>query len=283
MSQTWYPLAKKDEFPNAGGFVTGPWRGVLHTTEGNSYAGARAAYGKGVAPHFTVSFEGGRFQCWQHVPLDKASRALQNAPGGVETNRLRCIQIEIVARAATAHTLDRQYLNGIGKLMRWIESNTEIKRTGAEFHKDGEGYILASLTSPIRMKPVAWNQFNGWCGHQHVPENSHWDPGKIDINYLLSVETGVRPMIDPPLDMHRVVAIRRDMYTNGVYILQEDGAVFAWEGAQYFGGANGKPYFGDRKAARLLWPAEFTAETGQPSPYKYHIQATDGAYYGYPE
>lgn len=285
MSETWYPLAKKDPFQDAGGFIEGySWRGVLHTTEGTSYAGARSAYAQGKAPHFTASFEGGRFQCWQHIPLNKAARALANPPGGIETNRARCIQIELVAKAASSGTLQREYLNGIGRLMRWIESNTQIKRTALTFHSGTEGITLATVTSPIRLKPREWITFNGWCGHQHVPENAHWDPGAIDIDYLLKFETGVRPMIDPPLDINNMVAARRDIYTNGFYLLQEDGAVFTFEGAVYYGGTNGKPYFGDRKAARLVWPEEFMKETGQTQdPYKYHIQATDGAYYGYPE
>ena len=32
-----------------------------------------------------------------------------------------------------------------------------------------------------------WNDFDGWCGHQHVPENEHWDPGKLDIGRLLRI------------------------------------------------------------------------------------------------
>ena len=286
MSQVWYPLAKKDEFPNAGGMIESPWRGVLHSTEGKSYAGARAAYTKGVAPHFTVSFEGDKFQCWQHMPIDRAAKALEHPAGTVDTNRLRCIQIEIVAYAGQIRTLKREYLSGIGKLMRWCEANTGIKRTALDFHSDREGIVLATKSSPVRLSVTDWKNFSGWCGHQHVPVNAHWDPGDIDIDYLMSVDIGVKPMIDPPLDMHRVVAIRKDPYTpNGVYILQEDGAVFAWEGAVYYGGANGQPWWTDaagRKAARLVWPEEFTKETGQPSPYKYHIQATSGEWYGLP-
>lgn len=286
MSENWYPLAKQDQMKDAGGFVDGyQWKGVLHTTEGDSYAGARAAYLKGVAPHFTVSFEGGKFQVWQHIPLSKAARALAHPAGTPETNRGRCIQIEIVARAATANTLDRQYLNGIGRLMRWIESNTGISRSALDFRSDKEGIVLARDTSPIRLSAQNWVNFNGWCGHQHVPFNDHWDPGDIDINYLMSVEVGVKPMIDPPLDIHHMVAARRDIYTDGFYLLQEDGAVFAWEGAVFYGGVNGKPYFGDRKAAALVWPNEYKQETGHdPDPhYRYFVQATDGAYYGAPE
>jgi hypothetical protein len=37
------------------------------------------------------------------------------------------------------------------------------------------------------MSDDEWNAFNGWCGHQHVPENSHWDPGKLNIDHLTRI------------------------------------------------------------------------------------------------
>jgi hypothetical protein len=287
MTATWCPWAQQDKFQDAGGFYDSPWRGVLHTTEGDTYAAARSAYGAGVAPHFTVSFEGGTFRAWQHISLDRAARALMHPQGTVETNRLRCIQIEIVAHAASSGTLQHQYLDGIGKLMRWIESNTGIpRRAGVQFHGSGEGITLAVTNSPIRLSPGDWSSFSGWCGHQHVPVNDHWDPGAIDINYLLGVEVGVKPMIDPPLDMHQVVSVRGDKYTDrGVYVLQEDGAVFAFDGAVYYKGANGESFFANRKAAALLWPeeaAQIHPEMGNFANYKYVIQDTANELYGRP-
>jgi peptidoglycan hydrolase-like protein with peptidoglycan-binding domain len=32
-----------------------------------------------------------------------------------------------------------------------------------------------------------WTKFNGICGHQHVPGNSHWDPGAMDIKGLVAL------------------------------------------------------------------------------------------------
>src|SRR5687767_1601043 len=98
MAELWYPAAKADEMANAGEFIVGPpARGVLHTTEGSHYDGARGEYlRKRIAPHFTVD---GR-DVYQHVPLDRAARALENRDGGVQTNLWSAIQIEVVARAA---------------------------------------------------------------------------------------------------------------------------------------------------------------------------------------
>ena len=274
MTELWYPHAKKEELENSGPFLTTSWRGVLHTTEGSSYAGALAAYkANRSAPHFTVSFEGGVFRCWQHVPIDRAARALKNTFGGVETNRTRCIQIEIVGRAATSGSLPPAYLDGIGRLMRWVEYQTGLPRTGpgrAFAHKYGQ--------SGLRFTFAEWKTFSGWCGHCHVPENTHWDPGTIDITALLQVSIGVKPMYDPPLPV-KIVAIRKDPYTpEGVYIIGQDGAVFAELGAVFYGGVNGMPAFVGRLAADIIFPGHPLFIPG----YKYMIVATSGEVYGCP-
>jgi hypothetical protein len=285
MAELWYPTAIRDPMRDSGGFLSDyQWRGVLHTTEGSTYAGARAAYLAGKAPHFTVSFERGAFQVWQHIPLNKSARALAHPRDTVETNRARCIQIEIVASAARAGALQCEYLDGIGRLMRWIESNTGISRSALDFKGDDEGIVLARDTSPIRLNPTAWKNFNGWCGHQHVPYNSHWDPGDIDIDYLMSVDVGVRPVIDPPLNIE-IVDARRDIYTDGFYLLGQDGAIFAFGGAVYYKGVNGQDFFRNSTAARLLFPDEANALSPAPAGwknYKYVVQSTEGALYGCP-
>lgn len=284
MNQTWYPAAIKDELPNSGNWmIASPWKGVLHTTEGDSYAGARQAYLAGVAPHFTVSFEGGRFKCWQHIPINRAARALQHPAGTVETNRARCVQIEIVAHAARAGTLQREYLDGLGRLMRWVENNTEMPRSALKFHGDDEGIVLARDTSPVRLSAHDWLEFTGWCGHQHVPVNSHWDPGLIDIDYLLSVDIGVKPMYDPPLPIN-LAATKKDPVNGGVWLADRNGAVFAVEGAQYFGGVNGEDFFRNKEVAQILTAAEAQALHPEVNwvQYKYVIQSTDGGLYGCP-
>ena len=65
--------------------------------------------------------------------------------------------------------------------MRWIESQAEIQRVSPVF-LGNEAYGNGSAT---RMSSNEWEEFNGWCGHQNVPENLHWDPGIIDIERLL--------------------------------------------------------------------------------------------------
>jgi hypothetical protein len=76
--------------------------------------------------------------------------------------------------------------------MRWAEAQTGIKSW--QYSKfvgegDGKGYNSSS-----RMSDDEWIAYNGWCGHQHVPGNFHWDPGKLDIGRLLRI---TRPGTSP--------------------------------------------------------------------------------------
>ncbi len=172
--EKWHPTARVDRFDDAGGFLAGPYRGILHTTEGKSYAGARSSYAANkVAPHFTIGAEG----LWQHVALDRAARALQNAPGGVQTNLLSSIQIEIIKFARDGWP--DQLTEAVRSLMIWIETQTGIRPVHPTFYGDDAGFTIATTSSRIRMNAATWNTFDGWCGHQHVPENGHWDPGKV--------------------------------------------------------------------------------------------------------
>lgn len=279
MTALWYPEAIKDEMKHSGTWLAStPWRGVLHTTEGSKYEGARAAYlKKNVAPHFTISYENKKIEVWQHIPLDRAARALVHKLGRAETNRTRCIQIEIVWGAARTQVMPNEYLDGIAKLMRWIEARTEIKPQAPAFYGEGAGWILAQEKAKQRFSDEVWLQFNGWCGHQHVPQNTHWDPGNINIQYLLTTDFGVKPMYDPALKIE-VAAACGDPEHGGAWLVQPDGAVFAFGGAVYYGGMNGHKDFTGRRVARIDPGRNFPDDPWRK--YKYVFTATSGERYG---
>jgi len=176
-------------------FVGGPFRGVLHTTEGSSYAGALGAYtASGNGPHFTVTFETGAFKVYQHVSLNQASTALMHPSNTIDTNRLSAIQIEIVGTAADAPSFSDAYLQGLAGLMRWVEEQTGIQRTAPRFEPYPQS---GGLNNGVRFSDAMWASFNGWCGHQHVPHNDHGDPGAINITALLVADqpqVQVKPM-----------------------------------------------------------------------------------------
>lgn len=195
MEGIWYPLAVPQLLPDAGGYLAGPARGVLHTTEGSTYAGAWGAYRQtGNNPHATVSYETSRFQVWQHLSFDRAASALIH-PAGVQTNRLSAIQIEIVGAAAKADRFPRGLLDGLRDMMRWIEEHTGIVPRSPQFLP----YPPSAGANGVRLDPAAWLTFDGWCGHMHVPGNDHGDPGAIDIGYLLA-RPAPAPALTPTYD-----------------------------------------------------------------------------------
>jgi hypothetical protein len=188
--ELWYPPADRSRrapFDGEWIYPNSAWKGLLHTTEGRSFAGAWSAYAsRGGYPHFTVSFEAGRFQCWQHVPLDRSATTLQNHPLW-KVNRDRVIQIEIVETAASEFSEPIAYLEGIRQLMIWIERQTGIKPVSSVQWKDYPASY--GINNGIRLGLDAWIRYNGWLGHQHAPGNDHGDPGLMNITYLLLRES----------------------------------------------------------------------------------------------
>jgi len=225
-----YPNARWDGIPGVGPFKGGPYRGVLHSTEGSSYAGARAAYLKSrVSPHFTIGTEG----CWQHVDLTQASSALVNIIGGVETNRLSAIQIEVIGFAAKPDWPD-QLVVAVRDLMIWIEDQTGIKPWAPTEWGGSDAY---GIHARYRMSPESWLRFDGWCGHQHVPENEHWDPGRMPIARLLERKVMTDTPNAPPVYKvnARVVAFEPTPTGKGYWIVTADGGVFTFGDAEYHG------------------------------------------------
>jgi hypothetical protein len=172
---------------DSGPFVSGPPRGVLHTTEGSSFAGARGAFVEHNSwPHFTITHEDGPVVIHQHLPVNVSGRSLEHRHGTVETNRQSAIQIEIVGFAAHSQDFPQSYLDGIARLMRWIELHAGVARTSSvQFVAPGHEQ---------RLSDDAWLNYAGWCGHQHVPHNDHNDPGAIPMAALLRIDAAVAPV-----------------------------------------------------------------------------------------
>ena len=187
-----------------GTYVSCPWRGVLHTTETT----VLPSYGGGaMAPHFTVVPDRATqtVRVYQHFDTGRSARALVDGPVDIRTNRARAIQIELTG------TCDRTYqqrypeavywpdapqwaLDGLAALMRWIESAHGVRRgsTSRPWLPYPRSYGTGTAA---RMTPAEWSGFDGWCGHQHIPDgNAHGDPGDLPIARLL----GIPPRVSPP-------------------------------------------------------------------------------------
>jgi hypothetical protein len=180
---------------------------VLHTTESSGwpdYAGGS------VAPNYTArpNFQTKRLEWRAHFPDEKSARALQNDAGGVETNTLNAVQVELIGTCDPKH---RFTWAGVGKAgvdyVFWPEAPgwalTAVAHFLVDQHKrHGLKFVAptflpfpaSSGASKVRFSFNQWHTFAGVCGHQHVPENDHGDPGNIDIKRILQM---AQSMITP--------------------------------------------------------------------------------------
>lgn len=175
---------------------------VLHTTETRGWP----SYSNGYWPQLTYQYGHG----WrQHLPLTRSGRALENHPGGVETNTLNVVQVELVG------TCDPSYHRKYGGLF-WPDppdgAVEELAAFLAFMHAEWGVHLSAPSQWPAypasygnrqgqRMSAAAWLGFYGVCGHMHVPENHHGDPGDIPIGRLLALAGGGRDPIQEENDM----------------------------------------------------------------------------------
>jgi hypothetical protein len=192
--EAWWSEATKLEFAsqNGGTYTGGPFRGVIHTTEIKTYVpSTKNYYGHFNPPHFTLVMEKGAAKFYQHFPITVAARALENRPKGVQTNRRSAIQIEIAWKAAEIAQLPSEMVVRMWDWMRWVEGETGIKRGNYPTFRGNESYGIFGVG---RMTNDEWDAFDGWCGHQHVPENAHWDPGKLDIDRLTRIKRPGTPI-----------------------------------------------------------------------------------------
>ncbi|MGW6745427.1 peptidoglycan-binding domain-containing protein [Streptomyces sp. NPDC055025] len=183
--------------------------GVIHTTEGTgwpSYDGGASAPTITAKPDFKAK----KLLYRQHFPIDKSARALVNAKGGTETNTLNAFQIELTGTcdpATHAKWTKAGYsyiywpaapdwaLRGLAELFAWLnkEHGIPLKST-VNFLP----YPKSSGSSGgQRLSAKAWQGYYGWLGHQHIPENSHGDPGNFPIDKVLAYAKGVTPPKPP--------------------------------------------------------------------------------------
>ena len=173
----------------SGDYYGGPWKVVLHTTE--TVGLPDYAEGK-TAPHLTYNPETRKWV--QHTSLLKAARALRNTPGGAQTNRDCALQVEIICysnkpladdswRRRWVGHLTQENLADIREFLNWTAENFGVvmKWPGKQ------AYSYAEANAPgFRMTSFEWDNWDGVCAHQHVPEgNTHWDTGALDWGVLL--------------------------------------------------------------------------------------------------
>lgn len=155
---------------DAGPFTGGGHKLIWHTTEGAGMdAMWRVLRDKDAAPHFLIDPGGGYAPVYQCIPLNMAARALEHPAGTPETNRANCIQVEIVDFAKNAKDWGHVIYRDLGALAALIDHRFNIRR----------GY--RPFTVPAKkVTPAGFVRATGHMGHSHVPNNSHWDPGRMN-------------------------------------------------------------------------------------------------------
>jgi len=219
------PIAEKKTYADNTGKVPrrsdAPSRIVIHTTETAGLPG----YGFGsVSPHFTIGVgdagslpreKKGKVRIWQHISLDRTASALLHKPGTIETNHMgaHCIQIECITYIG-----DQKDAGIVGNKGKFPKALTKALAGLVEEITSALGDININISpkrwsssgaygekAPQRLSEDEWEGFNGICGHEHVPNNRHWDPGAFDIDELMGYvgSTGPRradPAPDTPED-----------------------------------------------------------------------------------
>lgn len=172
---------------------------VWHSTEGTSLP----SYSGGAeAPNFTAKpdFAAKRLVWYQHFDFDVSSRALRNLSGGIQTNTLNACQVEIVGTCdpathkkwgSTPHLYTPELpdwaIRDLAAFAKWANSNHSVPLSSGLTFK---AYPSSYGNSSVRMSGTAWTNFKGHCGHQHVPENDHGDPGAFPMADILAVAKG---------------------------------------------------------------------------------------------
>ncbi|MFH8792186.1 LysM peptidoglycan-binding domain-containing protein [Streptomyces sp. NPDC017941] len=182
--------------------------GVIHTTEGRTVPSYRGGLD---APNFTAlpDIKSQRLRWYQHFDFDVSSRALVNLRGGVETNTLNAVQVELVgtcdernAKTWSGKRAGVDYLfwpdapdwalAELGRFVRWAHDRHGLPMqssvTWKPYQKGQAGGSYGS--NGVRLSHAAWTRYYGWLGHQHVPENAHGDPGDIDFARVLAHAEG---------------------------------------------------------------------------------------------
>jgi hypothetical protein len=175
---------------------------VWHSTEGTSLP---TYDGGSMAPNFTAvpNFTAKRLDWFQHFDFDVSSRALVHS-GAVATNTLNVCQVEIVgtcdpathlkwAQAGYQHLympeLPDWAIRDLGAFTKWAHDNHGVPlASGLAFKAYPASY---GTSNGVRMTNSQWLNFEGHCGHQHVPSgNVHGDPGAFPMAVILTAAKG---------------------------------------------------------------------------------------------
>jgi hypothetical protein len=160
---------------------------LLHTIEGSGgngdWEGGRATLdSKSFWPHFIVAKDrAGQLRIGQFLAMNVQGRACKN-PGNAGT-----IQVEIGGKAANPFTSQDWLAEPVRALFQAVRAvYPSIPNVAPKAFEGSNGGYGSGAKS--RIPASQWNAAAGLVGHQHAPNNDHWDPGAINPAVLLRVD-----------------------------------------------------------------------------------------------
>jgi len=159
---------------------------LLHTTEGGKkvYGASNTLDANKSWPHFIIGRDKqDNFVVWQYLPLSVGARALnKNNDAGV-------IQVEICGKAAFPFTDDADLTSVVHDL--WQALSDTIPTLSMDIDPRISFVEGNKKLAKARINDVQeFRDISGLVGHQHAPENNHWDPGAIDACAVLTLSSG---------------------------------------------------------------------------------------------
>jgi hypothetical protein len=172
----WLPAAIRAPHPRPFAWTetTNP-KGCLHTTETSGRAGYQ---GWTVMPHAEVLPTPGKgVEVKQFLPFSQASFALRHERAQ-PTNGDYVFQFELVGTCDRSgpgyfwpQADDAVLLDLYRKVIKPLDQAFLVPFKALEFRR------YPDLAGTNRLSDSAFDTYTGWLGHQHVPQNSHGDPG----------------------------------------------------------------------------------------------------------
>lgn len=194
----WLPgVTRMPSTHDGGTLVDAPPRFTWHTFEApyqlTAAQGAASLIRARNEAHFVLHPWGGLVQL---LPATRAARTLANPAGGVQTNRLGRVhlQVEVIgwaARPFTAH-LTAQGRRDLARLVGFARAHgiPDVWPAGPPPRYPGG-------SNPRSAK--IWTTKAGHFGHSEIPEQDHADPGAIDTRVLFAAPP-ITPPPPPPLE-----------------------------------------------------------------------------------
>jgi hypothetical protein len=188
----WLPTAKRDVHRNPGSWTetTDP-KCCIHTTETSGWPSYN---GWSFSPHATIkAIPGVGIEIRQHLPFSGSAFALRNLDGGVQTNRDFVFQFEFIGSSAPggyyywARADDVVLLAVYDEIVVPMFEGRGVPIRSRPFQPYPLSYGPKGKTNKVRLSGSEFDNYSGWLGHQHVPENLHGDPGAFPWGRMIQL------------------------------------------------------------------------------------------------